>query len=95
MITFHCHMIEVTQLDVFAVSYFILPARRRVFQVKIVEDYLLSHAVWNINRISTVHVVWIVARISRTCQDVVGNCTTALRKEIKLRKISEPGTIHF
>ena len=69
---------------------FSVPTGVVVLQVKGVKPDPHRHAVWNRNRISTVHVIWIGVRISGTLQDVVCNATTGLMgKERKIKLLSE------
>ena len=80
-----CHKDKATvQVKLKGKSFISLQARRRtVLQMEILEVNIKRHAVWNRNPINTVHVVWIVAWISRTFQNVVDNRTTHCKSKEK------------
>ena len=61
---------------------FCLPARTStVLQVKVFKGNYQGCAFWNWNPISTVHIMWVVVWIPRTCQRIVYHCTTFCKKK--------------
>lgn len=65
-----------------------LPTWRAILQVENVKGNFHDCASWNRNGIITVHIVWVVVRITRTCQWVVNDWTTTYKTTSTFFKLS-------
>ena len=60
-----------------------LLARCTILQVKLVNGNIYHHALWNRNQRNTICIIWVVVRISGTCDCIINDWTTPCMCESK------------